>query len=436
MKSSKRVAAAFLILVVTAVACIQTACASRSYEPGSAREIGVLDRAESQQQSGVTVRAAVPSEAETAALFGLPLYRRDIQPVWIEVRNDTDHRYRYSPVGTDEAYFPPYEVAYMYKGRYKGAGYRAMEDHLYASAMTRWIWPGETRSGWVFTHLSPGTKAFNVDLFSGSTADPVDGSAKRAGGVSKDASRRRSGEDLSFSFFLDVPGRAADHAAIDFQTLYDDAEIARVDLAGARSALAKLDCCPTDAAGGQIGLPFAVVLVGDGREILMALLRADFFERPRAEKPEDVARAPHFDARPADAVFRTRRSGLGDRNELRLWRAPMVVDGEPVWVGQIVHYIGKSTEIGRAFFDDRIDPDLNDARDFMLQTMWYSQSLAKFAWQRVREPNGVGSPVLDFLGRGYFWDGGRVVLWLSGEPVAQTETFRLRWDDPPVEPSR
>lgn len=404
--------AARLVLLLAALLTLQVACASRSYHPAPPETVGLFERIETQQQDGLTARAAVPSEAETRKIFGLPLYERGVQPVWIEITNETDERVRYAPVGTDAAYFPAHEVAYMYKGRYKGDADREMTHHLHAETMSRWIWPGETRSGWVFTHLSEGTKAFNVDLFQG------------------------SGRHESFSFFLDVPGRAPDHAAIDFQALYDEAVIARLELDTFEAALDRLGCCTTDATGERPGRPLNVVLVGPGRDVLKALLRAGFYERPRAERPEQVELEPHFDGRPPDAVFRTRRSGLGDRNELRVWRAPIVVDGEPVWVARISHYIGSATEFGRALFDDRLDPNISDGRDFMLQTMWYSQSLAKFAWQRVSEPTDVGSPARDFRGRPYFWDGERIVLWLSGDPVSQVETVNVGWDDPPVDRTR
>ena len=191
-----------LVLVLAAAMALPIACASRSYEPTPPESLGLFDRLETQQEGGLTVRAVVPSEAETEAIFGLPLYRRGIQPIWLEITNETEERVRYAPVGTDAEYFPAHEVWYMHKGKYKGDADREIEHHLHAETMPRWVWPGETRSGWVFTHLAEGTKAFNVDVFQG------------------------SGRHQSFSFFIDVPGRAPDHAAIDFQTLYEEAAIA------------------------------------------------------------------------------------------------------------------------------------------------------------------------------------------------------------------
>ena len=36
----------------------------------------------------------------------------------------------------------------------------------------------------------------------------------------------------------------------------------------------------------------------------------------------------------AAAVLRSRRGSEGERNELRAWVAPMLVDGKPVWLVQ------------------------------------------------------------------------------------------------------
>lgn len=363
-------------------------------------------RESSQEAGGVRVTAAVPSAEETEEIFGLPLYRSGIQPIWLQVENDSGHRLRFAPVGTDREYFAPLEVAYKHKGKYAGQGYADMEKALYEKAMHRWIWPGESRSGFVFTHLDPGTKAFNVDLFSASDLDH------------------------SFTFFIDVPGLQPDHTAVDFESLYAPDAVRTLDSDGLRVALDSMPCCATDETGTKPGLPINVVLVGEGTDVLRALLRAGWFERSRVDRPEQVGKEQHWDGRPPDAVFRIRRARKHDRSELRLWRAPMTAEGEPVWLGQITHYIGQSTELGRALFDDRIDPAIDDARNFLLQIMWYSQGLEQIAWQNTGNAAPATSPLQGFGGTDYFTGGERTVLWLSGAPVSQLETNDIDWDPP------
>ncbi len=390
-----------------AMIVLVAACASRTYAPTSLSDVDLTTRAVSQESRGVRVRAAVPSPEESQAIFGLPVYDRGIQPIWLEITNHLDERIRFAPVGTDREYYSPYEVAYMHKSKYAGEAYEAMERAVAGSAMPRVIWPGQTRSGFVFTHAEPGTKAFNVDVFTLGTELPT------------------------FSFFLEVPGFEPDHAAIDFQTLYDEADIARVDLDGLRTALGEIGCCTTDAEGQAAGLPLNLALVGPGRDVLNALLRADFVERGRAERGVDAETELYWQGRPADAVFRTSRRGGRERNELRVWRAPIEVDGEPVWMAQITNYLGRPTQLGRALFDPRLDPNLDDATVYTLQRMWYAQSLSAYAWQQAGSASTIDAPIEDFRGVAYFTGGARIVLWLSGDPISQTETIEHEWDDAP-----
>jgi hypothetical protein len=116
--------------------------------------------------------------------------------VWLSIRNERQYRIRYALTGTDPQYFSPLEVAHMHRKAYSKQARSEIERRLYEMGMPRRIEPGETVSGFVFTHAVPGTKGLLVDIFS-----------------SED-------EDHSFAFFLDVPGFIPDHAEVEFETLY------------------------------------------------------------------------------------------------------------------------------------------------------------------------------------------------------------------------
>ncbi|MDJ0849765.1 MAG: LssY C-terminal domain-containing protein [Myxococcota bacterium] len=391
-------AAGLLLLVV--------GCATRPYSYVPIDEVGFRERAQTQREGTLQVTAAVPDREESKRLFGIDVYARGIQPIWLEVENRGRERVRFAPVGTDPLYFSPLEVAYMHRSQFSKQGHLDMEARFHEIAMPRQIWPGETRSGFVFTHVEPGTKAFNVDLFSS------------------------GGQDSGFTFFIEVPGFLPDHAEIDFEGLYEPGEIEDFDVAGFRAALDGFGCCATDQEGTQQGLPLNVVFVGEGNDVLQALLRAGWYERTRAVQAEVVAREQHFRGRPPDAVFRRKR-GRSDRNELRAWLAPARVNGKPVWVAQITHYIGRRTELGRALLDPRLDPDLDDARFYVLQNLWYSQGLDRFAWQNTGRAVDIDEGSSDWKGVAYFTDGFRVVMWPSGPPVSLLETVQLDWSEPP-----
>ena len=205
--------------------------------------------------------------------------------------------------------------------------------------------------------------------------------------------------------------------------------MASYDLAGLRQALARLPCCSSDRSGDREGDPLNLVLVGDGDDVLQALLHAGWFERfaeERGSSDSSSAEAAYLFGRTADAVFRKLRPGTNERtSELRLWMAPMQMDGQPVWVGDVIHFLaGPEGPIG-------LDPDLDYARDFFLQNLWYSQSLAKFAWLQGGNVASIDQPRKDVMGAEYFTDGYRIVMWPSGSPVSLLETDYVAWDNPP-----
>ncbi len=397
--------------VLTLLAALQlVGCATRPYSFEPIEEVGFRERAETQREGMLRVTAAVPDRKESKRLLGIDVYARGIQPVWLEVENRGRERVRFAPVGIDPVYFSPLEVAYMHRKLFSKQGHEDMERRFHEIAMPRQIWPGETRSGFVFTHSSPGTKSFNVDLF-----------GSGGGGAG----------DASFTFFLEVPGFRPDHAEVDLAGLYAPEQIRSYDVAGFRAAIRDFGCCTVDRSGAEPGLPLNVVFVGEGDDVLQALLRAGWYERTRALEPEVIAREQHWQGRPPDAVFRKKRAGSADRNELRVWLAPARVEGEPVWAAQVTHYIGRSTGIGRALLDPRLDPDLDDARFFLLQNLWYSQGLDRFAWQKSGSPIDIDDIRTDWKGVRYFTDGYRLVIWPSGPPVSLLEATYLEWSDPP-----
>ena len=384
----------FLILVLSA-------CASAPYRPASPESIPFRDRAQTQASGDISVSAAVPGADETRALFDIPLYDSGIQPIWLQIENRTNDWMRYAPVGTDREYFSPEEVAYVHKGAFSGDGRKSMFRYFYDTAMPRRIPPGATRSGFVFTHAHPGTKAFNVDLFGASQAD-----------------------DLSFTFFIDVPGFQPDHSEAYFDGLYEPEQIRDFDQDGLRTALETMDHQTRDQSGQQQGLPINVVVVGEPQQVLQALIRARWVEKSRTEAEIDASQDVLF-GRIADVVFRKNVTASGDSNELHFWLSPMRENRTPVWLVQVKHHVGEGK--GRA----QLDPDLDDAAAYFMQDMWYGQGLASYGW--VQGPGEVpfGAPRQSFTGEEYFTSGYVVVAWLSGPAVSMLDMVALDWDEGP-----
>jgi len=394
------------ILVLGCLLFVVSACATRSYHHESTNSFPVRERAITQSKDDISISASVPDADEAEAIFGVPVYKRGIQPVWLEIVNNSPDRIRFAPTGVDPTYFSPLEVSYMHRKGFSKEARAQMDRRFHDSAMPRQIPTGETRSGYVFTHASPGTKSFNIDVYS-------------------------AGTDYSLAFFLTVPGFIPDHAAIDFETLYKPEEIHDYELAGFRDALADLPNTSSDQTGQQTGLPYGTVIVADGIDLLKTLLRAGWYETSGMPDADQQAKAHYMFGRIPDAVFRIKRNSKQDRNELFVWKAPLRVDGKSVWLAQITHFIGQRTQLEQVIFGARIDPNIDVGRSYFLQNLWYAQSLEKAAWLARNDSISIENARTDFNDIRYFTDGYINVIWLSSEPISLLETESVAWDDPP-----
>lgn len=384
-----------------------SACATRPYQHENTNSFPIKERAITQVDGHIRISVSVPDTDEAKAIFGVPVYNRGIQPVWLEIVNHSQDLIRFAPTGLDPVYFSPLEVSYMHRKGFSKEARAQMDKRFHDSAMPRQIPAGETRSGYVFTHTSPGTKSFNIDLYS-------------------------AGSDYSFAFFVTVPGFVPDHAEIDFKSLYAPEEVDDYDLESFRAGLADLPFKTTDQSGLQPGLPVGSIIVGNGTDVLKALLRAGWYETSVIRDADQLAKAQYLFGRPPDAIFRIKRNSKKDRNELFLWMAPLRVDGKSVWLAQITHFIGQRTQLEQIIFGVRFDPDIDDGRNYLMQNLWYSQSLWQSAWLARSDAIPIENARTDFNGSEYFTDGHIHLAWLSGQPISLLETRSLDWDNPPL----
>jgi hypothetical protein len=105
------------------------------------------------------------------------------------------------------------------------------------------IAPGASVSGFVYTHLDEGLKAFSLDLVGNRNL-------------------------LSFDLAVEVPGLTTDYAEFEPEAVYD--EIAALELDELRAWLQALPCC-TASEHGILGDPVNVVLVGEIDDIRSVL---------------------------------------------------------------------------------------------------------------------------------------------------------------------
>jgi hypothetical protein len=385
-----------------------------------------LDRAQTQTEGPLRVSAAVPSAKETQELFGAPLYRRNVQPVWLEIENQGSAGVNFLPVGLDPLYYTPVEAAYVSKPDKQGGGTTERARRFYSEDMGAvTVPPGETRAGFVFTSLDEGTKAFNVDLVSDDT------------------------QTYQFTFFIPVPGLRIDHHDVDWDNLYAKEALASLEDADALiEVLESYPCCTTDKKGQDQGDPLNLVVIGELDDVYYAFLRAGWNETETIYGSSMLKTLASFFSggeyryspisglyvfgRPQDVALQKARDNIHERNHLRLWLAPVRYQGLPVFIGQISRDIGVRFS-KRTITTHEIDPDVDETREFLLEDLAYAQALAAFAYVGGVGKAPIDAPRSNLTESLYFTDGHRVVLWVTATPTSIADIKALEWRDPTVD---
>ena len=119
-------------------------------------------RVYTQTQAGITVTTSVPSRKETKDLFGVDLYKRNVQPVWVQVKNETGEKVILTPLGLDPAYYSARETVHVTWGQAFGDRNQNFEQVAIRDLP---IAAKSTISGYIFSQVDEGTKAFNIDVF-------------------------------------------------------------------------------------------------------------------------------------------------------------------------------------------------------------------------------------------------------------------------------
>lgn len=393
------------------------ACAGRSGPAGP--DLGFLERAHEQVQDGIRVKAAVPSRAEAESIFGVSLYDRRIQPVWLEIENGRAVNVTFLPVGLDPEYFTPMAAANLEQTG-EGQANEGLSRSFTRQSIRLVIPPGETRTGFLYTRLDEGTKSFNVDLVSDA-------------GVTQ------------LSFFIPVPGLKIDHHEVDWDNLYPGETIAELSEADLVAALAKQPCCTTDKNGMGTGDPLNIVVIGDADEVYYAFMRAGWDETETIYRSSlwktmksffsggEYRYSPvsglYVFGRPQDVALQKARDNIHERNHLRLWMSRARFRGQPVWIGQISRDIGvRFTR--KTITTHKIDPDVDETREFLLEDLAYSQGLSAFGYAEGVGPAPIDAPRKNLTGDPYWTDGYRVVLWVSAEPVDLADIELVPWARP------
>lgn len=421
------------LLVICLLVANCAACSA--YHPKHPAEVPFRDRAQTQDAGDLRVTVAVLDAKEAQEVFGVPLHRRGIQPIWIQIENRSDDPYLLSKGSIDAQYFSALEAAYVSHVRptswlpelgaakvlfapllVPGAieGLRAsrvnreMDEHFLEHGFgSEVIGGGDTVSGFVFAGLDEGSRKVKVVLYG--TA------GKRV-----------------FPFVVPVPHLERDLDPEGIERLHAGSEV-EVDEDGLRTALEAMSCCTTDREGTTYGDPVNLVIVGELDDLLSTFVHAGWYETERLGAGSALRTVHSFllgstyrvspvsdlylFGRRQDIAFQKVRRTVNDRHHFRLWRAWLRFEGKPVWVGQASRDVGvRFTTKAWNLTTHEIDPDVDDARDYVIGDLVQNEAVSLVAYVE-----GVGevpkeTPRENLTGDPYFTDGYRAIAVLADPP--------------------
>jgi len=399
----------------------------RTFSPIPIDDVGFKQRAESQTKDDVTASVVVLTAEEAKATFDCKLYKKKIQPVWLEITNNTDDEMLFMPRSVDPEYFAPLEVAQKTSWTWSKKANHEKKWFYYEQQMPFLIPPGETVSGFVYANRSLGVRWVLVEVFNRHKAVHVE-------------------------FVHDVPGFKADFHKLGedddlYETLFPGQEI--IDFTKAEDFRDWIEAQPatvTNADGTKTGDPLNLVVVGDSEAVWPAFLRSGW-DPTSAMTAGSMLKTGAFGifggkyryspisdlyvyGRAQDIALQKVRANIHYRNHLRLWLAPVTVQNLPVMIGQISRDIGsRFTTKSSTLTTHRIDPNVDETRSSLVQDFIYAQALKIFA-----RAGGVGfvspdEPRGNLTGDPWFTDGNRAVMVLTSELTSMTEIEWFEWGE-------
>ena len=406
-------------MLLCSFVCTLTLSGCAIYAPPKSLSYEFRSREETQTEGKVRVSAVVLSDKESKRSFAAPLAKNGIQPIWLEIVNQEDEELLLFLLSIDRDYFSPAEAAW--RSRILGEqGMNKKSRYFFDQHIPILIPPKTTASGFVFTNLDPGAKAFAVDLIG----------------------KRNS---YNFDFVMLVPGFRADFMKTDPGDIYKPDEIRELDLDGLRAYVESLPPCVLGGDRKTPGDPLNLVVVGHGDHVLSTFVRRgwDLTETITGGAARRTAASSVFGSkyrtapvsalyvfdRPQDAALQKARENVDERNHLRLWRAPVNMDGTPVWVGQISRDIGVKLS-SRTVVTHRIDPVVDEARLYVLMDLMASGYLGRVGFAKGVGYVSMDAPRYNYTRDPYFTDGLRVVLILTEDAVGYDEIEYLDWETP------
>lgn len=369
----------------------------------------------------ISVTVAVLNDQESEIVFDVPAVSRGVEPIWMKIENNDTVPYVLFPIRIDSNYYSSHEAARQVHYQLDDASHREIKEYFERNEIKHFINPGETVSGFVYTIPDRGIKELEIELVGPNTV-------------------KRS------YFVFPVPGAKVDFEQIDFEELYHDNEIMELDETSLRKALQDLQCCTNIEVETGDGDPLNLVVIGEIKEFL------PFFLKQGWDVTEDIYMSSLYREvisfffgssykyapisslyvfkRGEDMALQKPRENIFRRNHLRLWLSNMRYDGKPVWVGQVSRDIGISFSTKNWWLSNHeIDPDVDEARNFLTQDILLLHGVKKFGYVRAMEPVSSEELRSNFMNKQIYTDGLRAIFVFTDRhiDIVDLELFHWEW---------
>ena len=422
-----------------------------------------LTHGQTQETPLAQATVAVLSAHESQQLFGVPMGRRGIQPVFLRIENrhttplrlyvlDIDPHYftpleaaginhfsvlkRLSAIGIAAWYFLPLLALLPLKLISAAGANRRMDDCFRQQGFPlRPIPPGETVEGFVYATLDAGSKTVHVRLYA--TGDA------RTEPRPKDLSELAlvpQAPAVDLTFVIPVPGISADYHQRDFADLYSKSDLVACDLPQLVPRLREMPAATTNTKGLRHGDPVNLIVIGEFETLLSAFtarwdesetitlatcwktVKAFLFGAEYRYSPVSPL---HLFGRSQDIALQRIRSSINERLHLRLWLTPLRFMEQPVWVGQISRDIGVrfTTQVWN-LTTHRVDPNVDESRDYVVEDLLRAERVDAVGYVDGVGACGAEKPKHNLTGDPYFTDGKRAVIVLS---KARTAPRYVAW---------
>lgn len=416
-------------------------------------EQGFLSRLATRECERAAVGVAVLTSREAEHIFGAALARHGIQPVYVRVENRSRKSLRLQTVRIDPRYFTPLEAA--------AACHFSILRRLSTFGLLGWflapllllvplklitaaranrrmdaifrrlgfrlapIEAGRAAEGFVFTTIDLGTKSVHVRLL---PIGPLDVTEPDETPL----------DSVDFDFTIPVQGISADYRGRDFATLVPPHAVRPCTRDELIAALATMPAATTNASADGTGDPVNLVVIGPFEPLLAAfasrwdesetITLATCWKTVKAFLlGENYRYSPvsplYLFGRHQDFALQRIRESINERLHLRLWLTPLTFANSPVWIGQVSRDIGvRFTTKAWNLTTHRIDPDVDEARDYVLEDLLAAGRVAAAGYLGGVGECAVDKPRHNLTGDPYFTDGKRVAIL-------------LRQTAPPLDPS-